>query len=157
MPLYSHARLHVPILFDLSKRMLFSAASDGRFGLKVLTSMEDVCLNSGASESSFRSRAFDKVVMQRDRVMKCNTSSVVRNRHIPQGEMDLSLKRELHGKPGGISYFHLSRYFTLFFDIETFFCCFLMFPHLYSNLRVRFLLRGEGCNTPCYNLPNYFH
>jgi hypothetical protein len=36
-----------------------------------------------------------------DRVMKCNTSSVVRNCHIPQGEMDLSLKRELHGKPGG--------------------------------------------------------
>jgi hypothetical protein len=37
-----------------------------------------------------------------DRMTKCNTSSIVRNHHIPHGEMDLSLKRELHGIPRGI-------------------------------------------------------
>jgi hypothetical protein len=35
--------------------------------------------------------------------------------------------------------------------------CFLCFPPPWVNLGMRFLLRGEGCNTPCYNFPNYLH
>jgi hypothetical protein len=35
--------------------------------------------------------------------------------------------------------------------------CFLPATILGSNLRMRFLLRGEGCNTPCYDFPNYLH
>jgi hypothetical protein len=34
--------------------------------------------------------------------------------------------------------------------------CFLAAP-LFSNLRTRFLLKGEGCNTPCYETRNYLH
>jgi hypothetical protein len=35
--------------------------------------------------------------------------------------------------------------------------CFLPAPLLGSNLGMRFLLRGEGCNALCYNFPNYLH
>jgi hypothetical protein len=32
---------------------------------------------------------------------------------------------------------------------------FLSFPPAFINLRMKFLLRGEGYNSPCYGLPNH--
>jgi hypothetical protein len=34
---------------------------------------------------------------------------------------------------------------------------FLCLPPPFINLKTRFRLRGEGCNTPCYELPNIYH
>jgi hypothetical protein len=34
---------------------------------------------------------------------------------------------------------------------------FLVLPLHFINLRMRFLLREEGCNTPCYGFLNYLH
>jgi hypothetical protein len=33
---------------------------------------------------------------------------------------------------------------------------FLVSP-AFVNLEMKFLLRGEGCNTPCYSFPNHLH
>jgi hypothetical protein len=34
---------------------------------------------------------------------------------------------------------------------------FLCLPPSFVNLEARFLLMGEGCNTPCYGFPNHLH
>jgi hypothetical protein len=63
------------------------------FRLKARTSMEDVNLGNGASESFFDLDHLTYPSGQENRVMTRNTSNAVRNRHIPQGEMNLTLKR----------------------------------------------------------------
>jgi hypothetical protein len=57
-----------------------------QLSLEVLTLMEDVVLNIGIWESSFPSRAFDQVMDQEDRVMKRNTSRIMKHHSILQGE-----------------------------------------------------------------------
>jgi hypothetical protein len=57
----------------------------------------------------------------KDRGLKSHINSAVRNRHIPQIEMDLSLKREVAGETGKIPLFNcLDIPFSLF-NIEAFF------------------------------------
>jgi hypothetical protein len=161
MPLYSHARLRVPALFDLSKRMLFSAASDGRFGLKVLTSMEDVCLNSGASESSFWSRAFDKAIMQRG--SRDEMQHKQRREKLPHStgwNGPIFEKRAAWETwRGNLEGFPIFIYLDISLSFSTsrhsFVVSYVPPPLLKSQGEISF--KGEGCNTPCYNFPNYFH
>jgi hypothetical protein len=93
---------------------------------------------------------------QEDRGMKSHTRSVVRNRHIPQGEMDLSLEREAAWETGKNSPCQLSRYSVLFSTSRhssSFSCA----SPPFINLGMRFLLSGRVVTPHVMFSPNYLY
>jgi hypothetical protein len=102
------------------------------------TSLQEVILDS---------EHLTELLGQEDRVMK--HSSILQWCHVAH-----SWKGKSHGRLRSLSSFQLSRYsisFLLFGQciVHRFLC-----SPSYRNLRMRFLLRGEGCNTPCYGKLN---
>jgi hypothetical protein len=72
--------------YSAIQKVIIIDRANVRLSLEVLTLMEDVVLNIGIWESSFPSWAFDQVMEQEDRVMKHNTSRIMKYHSILQGE-----------------------------------------------------------------------
>jgi hypothetical protein len=92
---------------------------------------------------------------QEDRVMKHNTSKVVKHNLILKGVIS-----SMHGRKSGmddredllLSTVPIS---DILIATQSMHCSSFLVPLL--NLGTRFLLRGEGCNTPCYGVHNQLH
>jgi hypothetical protein len=90
-----------------------------------------------------------ELLNQEDRVMRRHTSRVMKRNQILQGDM-----LPTHRRKGGMGdqevLLHLIILMTSLLHNQRVLHCFFCFPPPFVNLRTRFLLRGEGCNTMCY-------
>jgi hypothetical protein len=124
-------RLCAPFLFNLSKRM-----TKAHFGLEVLYQWK-LFASMWNCERSPPSRASDKTIRQRVLTDGCNIDE-----NLQQALGD----REVFQLPTILisSFLHNK-------CVIHHFLCFLPFV----NLEMRYLLRGEGCNTPCYGFAHH--
>jgi hypothetical protein len=105
-------------------------------------------------EVPFLSELLLELLNQEDRVMRCHTSRVMKCNQILQGAMPPT-----HRRKGGMGDWevplHLIILITSLLHNQRVLHRFLCFPPPFINLGARFILRGEGCKTPCYGSPNY--
>jgi hypothetical protein len=87
--------------------------------------------------------------------MKRNTSRVLKHNLIRQRALTPAPGRKSYMRDREVFFLELSQY-HLFSMVDAIYIIFYAPPPL-VNLRARFLLRGEGCNTLCYGFPNYLH
>jgi hypothetical protein len=101
----------------------------------------------------FLSELLHELLNQEDRVIRRHTSRVTKRNQILQGAMSPT-----HRRKGGMGdrevLLHLTILRSSFLHDQCALHCFLCFPPPFVNLGMRFLIRGEGCNTPCYRNPN---
>jgi hypothetical protein len=116
------------------------------FSLEVLVPIEGVSLSIGTWDSSSPPRVSDEVVRPRELSDEHNMIRLYNVLCHPRW------KEKLHGKLWRSS----SRLFwhSLICTTNASFIVFLCFPLPFVNLGMRFLLRGEGYNIPCYRNPN---
>jgi hypothetical protein len=91
-----------------------------------------------------------KSLDQEDCEVKSHTSSVMRNHHIHR-------KEKLHEKLGRLFSDQWFWCAIPLFSTSSHFASFSCASPPFVNLRTRFHLRGEGCNTPCYGILKYHH
>jgi hypothetical protein len=120
---------------------------EDRFSLEVLTPMGDVVLNVEIWESSFPFWAFNWV----DGPRRLSNGAQHKESHEAQSNSTMMLG---HSCTEGIVSWETDKFPSfngskiLLLHGQGIFHCFLC-PS-FVNLGMRFLLRGEGCNTPCY-------
>jgi hypothetical protein len=90
---------------------------------------------------------------EEDRVMKRDTSRVMKHNPILQGDMSSTYGRKCCMR--GQEIFLLLTISILFFPQSRHPLSFLVLPPPFINLGMRFILRGETYNTPCYGFTNY--
>jgi hypothetical protein len=103
----------------------------------------------------FHSEHSIELLDQEDRVMEHNTRRVMKHNPILQGGMSLMRGRKSCMGTWEVSFFQRSRYLRFSAVNASFIVSCALHPFI--NLGMRFLLRREGCSTPCYGCPNYHH
>jgi hypothetical protein len=96
-----------------------------------------------------------KLMGQEDRVMEHNTRRVMKHNLILQGAMSLMHGRKSCMGNREVSFFQRSRYLRFSVINASFIVSCSLSPFI--NLKMRFLLRGKGCNTLCYKILNHLH
>jgi hypothetical protein len=95
-----------------------------------------------------------ELLNQEDQMMKCNTSGVMEHSSTLQGAM--SHAHESKSCLGDQVVYSVQLSSILWSSWPMHPSSFSCAPS-FVNLGMRFLLRGEGCNTPCYAFHNYLH
>jgi hypothetical protein len=121
--------------------------ADDCFGLETLAPMEDVGLDLGTGEGSFPSWASNQVNDQEDRVMKYNTSRVMKHNLILQCATSFMHRRKSGMDDREVLLLSTVLIPDILLATQSMHLSLSLCPLL--NLRMRFLLRGEGCNTLC--------
>jgi hypothetical protein len=111
-------------------------------------------LTLGYEKVIFHSEHLLELLDQEDRVMKCDTSRVMKHNPILQGDMPPMHERK--SRMGDWKVFFLpglpiSSFLYNWCILRRFLC-----SPPFINLETRFLLRG-GYNTPCYSFINHLH
>jgi hypothetical protein len=139
---------------NVPEKIIFERANVW-FGLEVLARWRVSPLTLGYEKVHFLSELPLELLNQEDQMMKCNTSRVARHHLIRQGALlSMPRRKSYMGNRVGL----LQDYSDVLWSPRprhpsSFSCA----PPPFTNLRMRFLLRGEGYNTPCYELPIPYH
>jgi hypothetical protein len=127
MSLWSHTTSCNHPVQSIQENIVFHRADD-RFSLEVLTPMESVSLSHGTWDSFSPTRVPDEVVRPGVSRDECNMIGLCNVLYHPHTE-----GKAMH--PSSFS------------------CA----PPPFANLGTRFLLRGKGCNIPCFRNHNLSH
>jgi hypothetical protein len=96
------------------------------------------------------------IELDQEGVRKRNTSRVMKHNPILQGAMSPTQGRKSSMRDREVFLLPTVPISPILRD-QCILHRFLCFPPPFVNLGMRFLLRREGCNIPCYDFPNYLH